>query len=403
MSDPLLDRTTTRLGRAYWIAWADITGAAGIGFLWLLVVGAALLVAAKFDASSLGAHADPVKILTAIVIVGLASLRAPVHAGGLTISVLPLGALIAFGWGFSDAVRRVVARLMIPTLSGRVHAGLRAAWPFAAMCCIAALVFRFRSGPNPVGVTALGGLLAGFAWGGLFGAIGGLRSHARLGEHARAGLEYLRRRSVSIGDGIVTGAWMTVFAAIMSSGVVLVVIIVALARGEPRGLDVGSAVAAVIYLAAFWPNVVMAVLTIALGGVVTAGASVTLSGKVVSLTRTYSYYGWAHRSTPWVIFFLVLVPLVSCVAAGLVLHANQVDRTRALSTLVVGALVFAMVGAVVAAVAPARLGAGLVGARGFAALEVTVWQVFVLALAWAAVCGTAAWLIADRSWTVGER
>ncbi|MEA2475998.1 MAG: hypothetical protein QOC87_197, partial [Actinomycetota bacterium] len=58
---------TTRLRRAPWVAWRDIVGAAGIGFLWLLAVGAMLLVGAKLDYPGLGAHADPVKVLTGIV------------------------------------------------------------------------------------------------------------------------------------------------------------------------------------------------------------------------------------------------------------------------------------------------------------------------------------------------
>ncbi|MDQ3878040.1 MAG: hypothetical protein M3290_06790, partial [Actinomycetota bacterium] len=181
MQDPaVIDDNSIPPTRFAWSRWQQLAAAAGIGFLWLLAAGAVLLVAAKLDFPALGAESDPVEVLTAVVIFGLACLRAPVHAGALTLSVIPLAALALVGWGFSDAVGRVVGRVPAGGVTSRALAGAAAAIPFAALCCATALIFRFRGETTAVGVDAIGASIAGLVWGAIFGAVGGLISHASL-------------------------------------------------------------------------------------------------------------------------------------------------------------------------------------------------------------------------------
>jgi hypothetical protein len=387
---------TTRLPRASWVAWRDTVGAAGIGFLWLLAGGAVLLIAAKLDYPGLGAHSDPVTVLTGIVVVGLATLRIPIGIARLSVAVLPLGALAVFGWGLSSAARQMVVKLASSTLRERAIAGARVGVPFAFICWAAAPTFRFRSGPNPVGANAGAALLFGALWGCLFGALGGLRSRGSVSALAVVTMAKFRSRASWLIDGILAGAWMLGVAIVLAGGALMLWVIIGLARGAPHGFGIGDAVAAVIYLIAFFPNVVVAVLAIAMGASVTAGAQVTFGGKVLGMLHSYSYFGWGNRSTPWFVFSLILIPIASSAAGGALARMYGVTRERSLNALPVAAATFAAPLAIVAILGSARLGAGLVRARGVGALSATSWQVLLCAAGWALVGGTTGWLVADR-------
>ena len=78
---------------------------AALAFLVLLSTGAVLLLAAKLQSPAFGASADPLDVFTAVVILGLGSIRAPVHLGGLVFTLLPLGAATVIAVGVVWATR----------------------------------------------------------------------------------------------------------------------------------------------------------------------------------------------------------------------------------------------------------------------------------------------------------
>ena len=87
------------------VVWRDPVMSASLGYLALLVVGAALLVAAKLQFSALGSGFNPLSVVTAMTILGLSALGAPLHIGPIEVVTLPLGALAIFGTAFAGFVR----------------------------------------------------------------------------------------------------------------------------------------------------------------------------------------------------------------------------------------------------------------------------------------------------------
>ncbi|MFN2593610.1 MAG: hypothetical protein ABR579_01825 [Actinomycetota bacterium] len=395
--DPGHRETTARLTRAYWIGWANIAGAAAIGFLSMLAVGAVLLIAAKLDYLALGAHSDPIKILTAIVLFGLATLRVPIGIAHLSLAVLPLGALIVFGWGLAGATRKAVGKKGPAAALNRVFEGARVAVPFALMCWLAALIFRFRGGPNPVAANAGATVIAAAVWALIFGATGGLLAADSPTTLARDAADKVRARSKAVVDGLIAGVWMTVAALVLATAALLLWIIVGLAHGTPHGFGAADAGAAAIYLIAFLPNVVIAVVTISLGASVTTGARFTFGGKALGTLHTYSYFGWGHRSTPLLVFFLIAIPVVTSIAGGWFLNATGVTSDRLPESVAVTATTFAVPLAVIAAIGSARLGAGLVQTQGVGVVAATAWQVLLLAFGWAVIGCFAGWFVAERA------
>src|SRR5687768_9812765 len=60
-------------------SWLDVTAAASIAFLVLLCTGGVLLLGAKMQYPALGTGANAIEVLSAIAILALATLRAPIH------------------------------------------------------------------------------------------------------------------------------------------------------------------------------------------------------------------------------------------------------------------------------------------------------------------------------------
>ncbi len=136
---PLVSDYADALRGRFLASWLDPLAAACLAFLVLLALGALLLVAAKLQYPGFGAGANPIEVLSAIVILGLAILRVPIHVDQLVVSVLPLGALLAAGfgiaWATSVTLRSADER--------RLLLGLSVGVPFGILCWLAALVFRF--------------------------------------------------------------------------------------------------------------------------------------------------------------------------------------------------------------------------------------------------------------------
>ena len=382
---PLLKDYAAAVKKRVATSWLDPLGAACLAFLVLLALGALLLVAAKLQFSGFGAGANPVEVLSAITILGLAILRVPVHVDDLVVSVLPLGALLAAGVGIAWATSVTFRGGRAPSLMAGASVGI----PFALICWLAALVFRF-DGRSAVFSGAWGALFWGLVWGSAFGALGALR--------ARGPRRSLRSLFTDTGDGgplkrgAAAAAVALTTAGVLASATTLLWIIVALVRGVPGPrFGAGDAAAAFVYLLAFAPNVIVSLTALGLGAPVYIGARVTVAGAGVGdIDRV-----WLFGDAPGYVYLLVLIPLVACSLGGFWARGAS-RREDAVPVLGWFAAIFAITLCVLAWLGEARLGAALLG-RGLARLDVNAFATLVLGFVWAAVAGFGGWSLADRS------
>ena len=369
--------------------WLDPVGAACLAFLFLLLLGALLLVAAKLQFSGFGAGANPIEILSAITILGLAILRVPVHVDDLVISVLPLGALLAAGFGIAWATS-VTFRAQRDV---GLWAGAAVGILFGLICWIAALAFRF-DGTNVVFSGAWGALFWGLVWGAIFGALGALRAgrkRRRLSELVSAA-----RQGGPIRRGATAAALALGTTGLLGTVAILLWIIVALIRGVPGPeFGVGEAVAAFVYLLAFAPNIIVSLTALGMGAPVYVGARVTVAGAGVGRIDRI----WLFGDAPGYAFLLVLIPVIACSLAGFWARRSS-DEAELVPVLGTFAAVFAVTLGLLAWLGEARLGAALLG-RGLARLDVNALATFLFAGAWAGLAGLGGWFLADRA--AGER
>ena len=382
---PLLSDYTEALRGRFLSSWLDPIAAACLAFLVLLALGALLLVAAKLQYPGFGAGANPIEVLSAITILGLAILRVPIHVDELIVSVLPLGALLAAGLGIAWATSVTVRH----SHQRRLLVGASVAIPFALLCWIAALVFRF-GGKSEVFAGAWGSLFWGLLWGGLFGMLGTMRSSTPrrgvLATITEAGKGSVVRR------GIAAAGIALVAAALLGGVAMLLWVIVGLIRGAPGPqFSAGDAAAAFVYLLAFGPNVIVTLTALGMGAPVYVGARVTVAGSAVGNVRRI----WLFGEAPGYAGFLILIPAIACSLAGF--WARRVsepgDLLKVIGTF---AITFATVLAALAWLGEARLGASLLG-RGLAQLDVNALATFGLGLLWAALGGAGGWFLADQA------
>jgi hypothetical protein len=384
--------------------WFHAASTAAVGFLALLCVGLVFLVAARLQYPGIGAGANPWSVLTSIVVLALGTLRVPIHVGDITVTALPLGALVVSAIAVSWAVEPAIRRREVTRLRARVAAGAKIALPFGLVCCLAALLFRFREGATPTHAGALGAFLLGTVWGTLFGALAGVRSHGPVRDGVRAAIGRVRARSGRVFQGIETGAYMILFSFVTAAAAGLLWVIVVLARGAPApNFGTGDALAGFVYLVAFLPNVLVTVLAVALGAPLDVGAQVTIGGRQIGPLRTLSLWDWGAAGTPWLAYALLLIPVVALVAAGYVARRNAGPGRGALAIVPVGAMLFALAVALLAWIGQARLGAGIVRDRGFAVIAADPLPVLGLAFAWAVAGGMIGWTLAERKKRRDER
>ena len=377
--------------------WLDAAAAACLAMLGLLCVGAVLLLAAKLQYPDLGTGSNPLSVFVSIVVLSVGSLRVPIHIGDLTVTALPLGALVLSAFVVSWAIEPAIRKRGVEGLRARVAAGAKIAAPFALLCWALALVFRFRGGDTPTHAGAVAALFLGGVWGALFGALGGVRSAGPLRGLLRAAAATLKRRNRIGYEGIVTGATMLGFAALLSIAAGLVWIIVGLARGAPLPhFGTGDAVAGLVYVLAFLPNVIVAIVAIAMGAPLDVGAQITIGGRQIGPLKTFSLWHWGDGSAPWYAYALLLLPIAATVAAGF-LARRRARSTRDLAGVVGGAaLVFSVTLALLAWLGQARLGAGLVRAHGFGEIAPNALLILLFAALWAAAGGIGGWELAER-------
>ena len=381
---PLLSEYKNALQRRFLASWLDPIAAACLAFLVLLGLGAVLLIAAKLQYPGFGAGANPVEILTAISILGLAVMRVPIHVEDLVVSVLPLGALLAAGVGIAWATS--------VTLRGnnrRVLRGAAVGVPFALVCWIAALVFRF-GGKGEVFAGAWGAFFWALIWGSVFGALGSLR-----GTHVRrtvwAAVTEARGTGV-VRRGLTAAFIALATAAAVGAVVTLLWLTVALLRGAPGPrFGGGDAAAAFVYLLAFAPNVFVTLTSLGMGAPVYIGARVTVAGSAVGDVDRV----WLFGEAPGYAGFLILIPLLACSLAGFWARRSS-ERKDMVAVLGTFAVSFALSMALLAWLGEARLGGSLLG-KGLARLDVNAPATFLAALVWAAVAGLGGWFLADRA------
>ena len=361
-------------------SWLDALSAACLSFLILLGIGAVLLLAAKFQYPGFGAGANPIQILSAITIVGLGVLRAPIHLGTLVVVALPLGALIMLGAGITWACNAT------SLTAGGVTRGLQMGPPFAVVCWIASLAFRFR-GEDPVFAGSLGTALWALVWGSAFGA---LAAYLRRRRPDRWLIERIQRASDGgpVAAGVAMGARMLASAALVGTAVLLLLVTGALIRGGPAGeFSLGDAIAGIVYLVSFLPNLVAAVISVGMGAPIDIGARVTVAGSLVARSHEVSWFG----SSRWIALSLVVVPLAATMIGGYwSSRRGRMDRFPL--KLGVAAITYAIVLAALAMLGDARLGAGILG-RGVARADINAPWTFLAGLVWAGLGGAAGWFL----------
>lgn len=360
--------------------------AAALAFLGLLCLGAFLLVAVKLQYTQLGAGAAPVEILTSIVILSLAILRVPVHVGDVTFTVLPLGALMVVALIVRWACRSTVR-------SSTPRRSLWIAAIFAAIAAFAALAFRHRFEPDAIYAGAPSAFLLGGLWTALF--VGWFFLTSREGTFAfiRRVLGDLRTKKPKSWETIATAGIMLAGTGVMATAGGLLWVIVALLRGDgPQELEVGGLVAAVIYVAAFAPNLVVAATALSLGAPLEVGAALTVGGRVRGNLQELSVVA-SEGVTPALL--LLAVPVLACAAAGYWAAKNSATSRQPLSLLVRSSFAFAGTLTLLSWLGEARLGAELATERGFGVVAPDGSGVFVLALVWSFVSSLFGWTIAQ--------
>ena len=360
--------------------------AAALSFLGVLALGALLLLAVKLQYPNLGAGANIVDVFSSVVILALATLRVPVHVGELTFTVLPLGALIAVAFIVRWACK--VAAPSVPPRRGLVVGAL-----FGLMALIAALAFRFRFEPDAIYAGAIGAALWGFVWVSLFAALALLGAREPLVKIAGHRLAGLQESSPSLFEGIRAAGLMLAGSVVLGTAAGLLwAIVVLLSGGGPQNLDGGDLIAALVYVLAFAPNLIVTVVSLSLGAPVDVGAGITIHGKVRGELEQWSVLSDGAGAS----VLLLLLPLTCCMAAGYWARRNSARPERVARTLLTAAFVFAFVLALLGWLGEARLGAELASSRGFGVLAPRVWVVFLLAALWAGGGGYAGWALAEK-------
>ena len=373
-------------------SWLDVTAAASVAFLVLLCIGGVLLLGAKMQYPALGTGANAIEVLSAIAILALATLRAPIHLGNVTVTVLPVGALVATALGILWASRMT---LHDRGGDGRpVLRGARIAIPFALICWVASLSFRIR-GRDEVFAGAWGTLFWALVWGALFGALAGALGESPLWGTLRGRL-WPERPAGSRRLGMSAAVVMLGSSAVLSALALLLWVIVGLIRGTPtRGFGVGDALAALVYLVAFAPNVLAIITALGMGSALDVGARVTVARSRIGEINELSIFSWGGGEEPAYLYLLLLIPLAATVVGGF--YARRTGSgERMVSTLAWAAVTFAVVLFLIALLGDARLGGGLAG-FGVAHVSIHAFRTLLLALLWGGAGGAVGWQLAQRT------
>jgi hypothetical protein len=381
--------------------WLDALAAAGLGFVVLLAIGGVLTLAMKLNFPTIGA-ADPLAAFNAIVIAGLGILGTPIVLDGVVLSVVPLGALGAVGAGVVWAVHASLRNSVPPSLVAAVHFGARVAVPFALLCWFFALVFRFR-GQHPVSADAGVALVAGAFWGATFGILGAISAVESLRTTGRRFLAGIKAKQKDWHEGVTTGALMVVGVALIGLAATLLWVIVALAGGTPgKQFGLGDALAYSIYLVAFLPNIIVAIVAISVGAPVDVGARVNLGGELVGPLREYSLASWGSGDPTVLVYLLTLIPIAACVGGGFVARRRTVAPGTMVTVLLIASGVFSIVLILLVAIGPLRL-AGVVRGSGYGEVAPDIVLTFLFSFLVSGILGAAGWKLAESTTLLHRR
>lgn len=350
-------------------ALVGAVASAGFTFLCVLGVGAALVVGAKLQIAALGAGASPWAVLKAVAVVSLGALGAPVDLGGVEVQVLPLGGLVAVGWGALVALRAAAE-------PRAAQWSLAFVAVFVILSVGAAALGRFQMGEGDLAVSPVAAALAAAGWGLVVVVLERLWA-ARACDR----LPSMPREALSIAGRAL--AWFGALA-------LAVVVAAGLARAVAQSPSIAAAGGTVVHGVAFAPNLGIAVGALALGAPVDAGFG-PLGDEARVGIPAYSLLDWDGGPTPLPVWGLLAIPVVSLVLTG--------RRVRRPATIVPAGFLFAVACGFLAWVGDARIGLDAAD-QGFAQLAPDAAWTFVLALGWALVGLSAGWLA--RSPTVRD-
>jgi hypothetical protein len=369
--------------------WPQATSAAALGFASILAVGALLVVTWKLAFPDFASGASPLVVLTYIVIAGLMCLGVPVEQAGRGSSLLPLGALAVVAWVLVWAGRRYVGASGAATPKERVLEGAKLGAPLAVLCFLAAVIFRLRG--EDVAADPAIALLLGAVWGALFGAIGGLTTEGRVTDLFIGRLAGVTVGSSIAREGLLAAATMLVAAATLAMAGVLAYLIVALAAGSGVEPTVGEALALLLVLAIFAPNLSAGAIAFSLG----APNLLVARSFGVGLEREVSLLGWGDADPAWYLYAALLIPLTACLLGGYVARRRAEQPGKPFEVLGVAAATFAIVLAMVVYIGTLNYSAGALGEGSLLVLRPSAGAVLLLALVWAGAAGFAGWKVAE--------
>lgn len=374
------------LGRAFRSGgWPEASSAAAMGFLAVLAVGALFVGLLKLVEPSFGSDRNPFWVLTRVVVAGLASLGIPIDQGGAEGSILPMGTLVLVAWVLVWAARTVVVSGGAQGSAERAVAGAKIGAPFAILCLIAAVIFRLRDGIETGADPGLAFVIGGL-WGALFGAAGGLLA----GDSTRSTASTRKWGPAVVREGVVAGATMLVSAAVAAMAAALIFVILDLIVVTDVRLTPSDAVALVILLLAFAPNIAVATVAFSMG----APMEFVADSLGVGFRTDLSLFG-GGSGPEWYIYFVVLIPLFACLFGGYSARRKTNNPTRIIEVIAVAAGVLSIGLSFLVYIGTLSLERGLLGPGNLLVLQPDASAVFFLSLLWAGVLGIVGWKVAE--------
>lgn len=370
--------------------WGRFAGAAAIGWLTMIGLGALIVAAAASGGAFQGL--DALDVLSLVALFGLSIMGVSLELSNLgpvgpSFAMIWLGALAMGGYALCWATARVVAQRGPDGQRGSMIEGTKVAAPFALYCLLTALVFRITD-VGTLSASAPQAFFLGLLWAAVFGALGGLRSRERLPAIWGRVLEGVKTKRRSAYEGVAAAGVMLGTTALASAAAFLVLIIVALARGDSLdGLTIGSVVAALIVLTLTLPNVLSLIAAVSLGA--------PLSGFTDALgTRdSISIIGFGGRTSGSLVLLFLLIPLLSCLLGGFSSYRQSIDRSKMTEVLVAAACVYA--GTLSALALLNGFSFGGVEGVNIGGVSTNFLLVALLGLVWAALFGYAGWKLAE--------
>jgi hypothetical protein len=299
-----------------------------------------------------------------------------------------LGGLAIFGYALSWATARAVAQRGPDGRRALMVEGAKVAVPFALYCLLAALLFKITD-VGTLGASAPQAVFLGLLWGVTFGALGGLRSRESVAAIARGLIEGAKTKRRSAYEGLAAAGVMLGTTALASAAAFLLMVIIALARGDSlEELTIGGVIAALIVLVLTLPNVLSLIAAVSLGAPLSGFAG------ALGVSENVSIIGFGGRTSGTIVLLLLLIPLVSCTLGGFSAYRQSIDRSKMTDVLVTAAVVYAGCLALLALLNGFSFASGVEGVN-IGVVSTNFLLVAVLGLAWAALFGFAGWKLGE--------